>query len=210
VFIWVHLWFFLFEVIMSNFSNDSDLLAHEPMVFHELPFAGQTKLRVMNAAISGQTITSATGGFSTLAAGDVVILGDGAFAITAVVDDNTLTLAIPPVGVADGTLIVRTFATQAALVHEELLRAMGVEESDASSIVSIALVRQLEVLGTLARAYAAAVGTAGDSRRILEKADRYRARFTRGLLAAAIELDLDADGRVDTVRHPGIGRWVRR
>ena len=200
---------------MPNFSTDSDLLAHEPMVFHELPFAGQTKLRVTDAVISDAMVTSTTGGFSRLAAGDVAILGDGAFAISAIGDDQTLTLAVPPVGITDATLIVRTFAPQAALVRDELLRAVGIDPDDPdpaygqSAIVSVAHVRQLEALGALARAYAAAVSIAGDSRRILEKADRYRQRFTRGLRGSAILLDLDGDGRADTFRHPGVMQLIR-
>jgi hypothetical protein len=200
---------------MSNFSKDSDLLAHEPMIFHELPFAGQTRLRVTDAAISGQTVTSPSGGFAALAPGHVAIVGDGAFAIAAIVNDNTLTLAVPPVGVGGSTLVVRTFAPQAAVVHDELLRALGIDPdhpgaaASESKIVSRSWMTQLEALGTLSRAYAAAVSIGADNRRILEKAERYRQRFSRGLIGAAVLLDLDGDGRPDTVRHPGIVTLTR-
>lgn len=200
---------------MPNFSNDSDLLAHEPTVFHELPFTGQTRLRITDAAVSDQTVTSVTGGFSGLSPGEVAIIGDGAFVITGIVNDNTLTLAVPPIGVGSSTLTVRTLAPQATLVHDELLRALGIDvdnpdgETNESMIVSVSLMNQFEVLGTLSRAYAGAASIGGDSRRIVEKADRYRRRFQSGLLGAAILLDVNADGRPDTVRHPGVGQLIR-
>ena len=197
---------------MSNFSRDSDLLGHEPMVFHELPFAGQTRLKVTDAVIDGPNVTSAMGGFAPLSAGQVAMIGDGSFAIAAIVSNNAMTLAVPPVGVSGSTLVVRTLAPQAALVGDELLRAIGLDPDDpssAGSIVSLSLMVQLEAIGTLSRAYAGAISIAGDSRRIEEKANRYRQRLARGLRGAAIELDLDGDGRIDAVRQPGIGQLVR-
>jgi hypothetical protein len=200
---------------MANFSTDSDLLAREPGVFAELPFAGQTKLRVTDANISGSTVTSTTGGFNRLSAGDAVLFGEAAFAIAAIVNNNTLTLAAIPSGVTGGTMYVRTFAPQARLVHQELMRVIGIDTDDPdqalgeSAIVSVSLMKDLEVLGTLARAYTAAITLTGGTRAVKDKAERYGRLFVRSLLGAAVLIDLDGDGYPDVTRFPGVGEMTR-
>ena len=185
---------------MPNFTADSDLLPFEPRVFHELPFAGQTKLRVTDAQLDGATLTSAAGGFSALAPGDVALLGEGAYAIVSIEDDNTLTLAPAPVDITDSTMIVRTLAPQAMLAHEHILQALGRTEEE---IENRDLVARLEALCTLSIAYAAGVSVLGDSARLLEKLERYRRQYLREWTAATILLD------DQTVIRPGVGRVIR-
>lgn len=203
---------------MSNFSNDADLLAYEPHVFTDLPFASQRRLRVTDAAVDGTTVTSETGGFTTVAAGQVVVIEALAYAIASITDDNTLELAAAPVELSTTTgltLTVPTLAPQAALVHDELLRAIGIDVDDAGaditeqSIVSTQLMRRLEAIGTLAHAYAAAVALVGDNETINTKADRYRQRYQRALNVAQVLIDADGDGLADAWRSPGVGRMVR-
>ncbi|MBI1373912.1 MAG: hypothetical protein GC159_14410 [Phycisphaera sp.] len=203
---------------MPNFITDADLLAYEPNVFNDLPFASQRTLQVTDAAVSGTTVTSATGGFDALSAGDVAIVADVAHAVASITDDNTLELTAAPVALSATTgltLTARTLAAQATLVHGELMRAVGIdaddpdETLDESSIVSVGVMRRLEALGALSRAYAAAVALVGDNEAINAKAAAYRQRFAMALSGAQVLVDTDGDGRADVWRTPGVVRLTR-
>ena len=185
---------------MPNFITDSDLLPFEPRVFHELPFAGQTKLIVSDAQIDGATVTSAAGGFAALAPGDVAVLGGGAYKIAAVADDNTLTLDPPPVTDTDPTLLVRTFAPQATLAHEHILQALGRTEEE---VESAGPVSRLEALCTLSIAYAAGVSVLGDSSRLIEKLERYKRQYLREWMEATIVFN------DETILRPAVPRMDR-
>jgi len=203
---------------MPNFSTDADLLAYEPHVFTDLPFAAQRLLRISDAAVADTTVTSDTGGFAALSPGYVVICEAMSYAIESITDDNTLELAQAPVDLSatEGlTLTVPTLAPQATLVHDELLRAIGIDVDDPAaslteqSIVSRQLMQRLEAVGTLAHAYAAAVALVGDNETIHAKAERYRLRYRRALHVAQILIDTDGDGLADAWRSPGVARLTR-
>jgi hypothetical protein len=206
---------------MSNFVSDSDLLEYEPQVFQELPFASQRMLLVTDGAISGPTLTSGTGGFAALSAGDVVVISSGlsdvvTCGVASVTDSNTLVLMQTPVLAATTGLRVeaRTLAPQANTMHAELLRSLGVDLDDPdglrqSAIISVSLMRRLEALGTLSRAYAAAVTLGGDNATVSAKAESYRRRFNAAANGARVLMDVDGDGRADVWRTPGVARLVR-
>jgi len=208
---------------MTPFVLDADLLAYEPNVFVELPFAAQRLLRVTDAALSGATLTSATGGFAALAPGGVVVLSTSAGdavtgAIASVTDDNTVVLTRAPVGFEAGAAVVveaRTLGPQVALVHAEVMRSIGLDGDDAavtldeSAVVSVGLMRKIEALGALSRAYAGAVAIVGDQALIEAKAERYRRMFGAALSEAQVLIDTDGDGEADACRLPGVGRMVR-
>jgi len=100
-------------------------------------------------------------------------------------------------------------------VHGELMRAIGIDVDDPdetlgeASVISLGVMRRLETLGTLGRAYAAAVALVGDNRAINEKAARYRLRFASALNAAQVLVDTDGDGHADVWRTPGVARLTR-
>jgi len=184
------------------------------MAFVDLAGVAQTTLQVADGQLGGTTLTSATGGFNTLAAGAVVVLRSGVtdavVAVASVPDDHTLELADVPTALpsaTDLTVIARTFAAQAQQVHEQLLRAIGID--DANTIVSTGLMQRLEVLGTLAMACRAAAGPfdAGDA--LAAKAAEYDSRFARALESARILIDTDGDGLADVWRLPAAARLVR-
>jgi len=203
---------------MPNFITDADLLGYEPNVFNDLPFASQRKLHVTDAAVTGTTVTSATGGFIGLTAGDVAMIEEVAHAVASITDDNTLELAGAPVALSASVglaMTVRTLEPQTALMHGELMRAVCIdvddpdESLDETAIVSVGVMRRLEALGTLSRAYTAAVALVGDNRAITEKAAMYRQRFTQAMSGAQVLIDTDGDGRADTWRTPGVVRLTR-
>ncbi len=206
---------------MPNFSTDADLLSCEPGVFVDLVLPNQQKRRVTDAAVDALTVTSAAGGFSNLNAGDVAVIGSGevdaaAFAIGAIDDDHTLTLETAPSHLAATsglTLMVRTFGPQRDFIHAQLMRCVGIDpdgdELDESAVVSTGLMRRLEVLGTLWRAYRAAHALVGDNSAVEAKAAQYEHHFNRALTGAVVGIDTNGDGVADVQRTPGAGRLVR-
>ncbi len=79
--------------------------------------------------------------------------------------------------------MARTFDLQASLVHDSLLRLIGIEPDDPDneltedSVVSLGLMHRLEALGTLERIYSSAFALVGDNAALREKAREYRRRF---------------------------------
>lgn len=157
-----------------------------------------------------------------LAVGSVVVViarvsGAVTRSVVAVMDGNTAVLSEGCPGLATTGLRVecRTFEPQIAGVHEELMIALGIEKDDTegaldeSAIVSVTLMRRLEALGALARAYAAAAPAGSRSPGIEAKAEGYRRRFQSAVNGARVLMDIDGDGRADVWRCPGIGRLVR-
>jgi len=208
---------------MTRFATDADLLAIDPGVFIDLPLTGQEKLRIIDGALTDTALSSATGGFDALAAGDVAVIRSNASDVTAVAiasveGPQTLTLASRPIGLAATTgltVVVRTFAPQAEATAAELLAAVGVDPADpdqpldATAIVSTALMRRLEALGTLSRAYEAALRVGGGEESLREKGERYERRYRAGLRSARVLIDADGDGEAEVWRTPGVLGWRR-
>lgn len=210
-----------------NFSTDRDLLAIEPAVFEDVPFAAQKRLRVADASVSGTTLTSAGADFVTaqVDAGSVVLIAGLAFEVLSRTDANTLVISLPRTHITDPgipggdgiglELIARTFAPQAELVHDSLLRLVGIDPEDAdaalteSSILSVALMARIEALGTLERVYAGAASLLGDNDTLLMKAGEYRGRFRRACAGAVVSLDTDGDGLADRRLPLGTTRFTR-
>jgi len=211
-----------------NFSTDRDLLALEPNVFNDAPLTNQRRLTVTDAVIAGTTLTSASADFAAaqVESASVVVVDTIPLEVIERVDANTLTVSKPRVQTSDAaippgdgsalTLHVETFAPQAALVHDALLRMMGLDPEDASApvtedaIISISLMVHLETLGTLERVYSASVALTGDNNpELIRRAELYRNRFASARERAVILLDADGDGRADTRLSLPTSRLVR-
>lgn len=146
-----------------NFSTDRDLLALEPTLFHDVPWVGQQRINVDDAYITGQTVSSDSADFvaAQVEAGSVVLIDKVAHEVIAVSAADTLTisrlrtrLADLPIPGEDGgpfTLSARTFAPQAELVHDGLLRLLGIDPNDDAAdaltedaVVSISVMARLD------------------------------------------------------------------
>lgn len=198
-----------------NFSNDRDLLAIEPAVFEDVPFTAQKRLQVSDASISGTTLTSDIADFVSTGvdAGSVVLINGVVHEVMERTDANTLEVSLPrshtsDAGVpgGDGTgldLVARTFGPQAELVHDGLLRLIGIDPDDPgaelseASVLSVALMARIEALGTLEAVYAGAASLVGDNDTLLMKAGLYRRRFRQACTRATVLLDTDGDGQAD-------------
>ncbi|MEE9211375.1 MAG: hypothetical protein V3U29_01850 [Phycisphaeraceae bacterium] len=210
-----------------NFSTDRDLLALEPNVFRDVPLLSQQRVSVTDAVVSGTTLTSATADFQAAGvdAGSVVLVSEVAHEVVARTDANTLTISLPRTSLieasipsGDGTnlaVVARTFAPQATLVHDVLLRLVGIDPNDPDSeitedsIVSLGVLSRLEALGTLERVYSAALALAGDNSPLHEKTREYRRRFQAACASASVLIDLNGDGQADARRTLGVIRLRR-
>ncbi len=200
------------------FSTDRDLLLVEPNLFNEVLFASQKRLDAADGIVSGTTLTSASADFAAaqVGASSVVLIAGQACEVIARVDAHTLTVSRPrrilgdtPIPPAAGTglaVVVRTFAPQAQLVHDALLTRLGVNvgSSDAelfeSQIVSLSLMTKLEVLGTLAHVYAAAVALGADNAVPREKHTYYKVNFDAACRFARVHMDFNGDGEADAIK----------
>ncbi|XAL97944.1 hypothetical protein OT109_10065 [Phycisphaeraceae bacterium D3-23] len=210
-----------------NFSTDRDLLAYEPTLFNDVPFVAQQRVSVADADVTGTTVFSITADFvaAQIGPGSVVLIDRRPFEVVTRIDEATLTVSLPrtvtsdpPIPGGDGTalsLIARTFAPQAALVREALLRMLGIDASDPDStldeesVVSLGAMARLEAQGTLERVYSSAAALTGNNEHHLLKAGEYRKRFLRSAAQSAIQIDTNADGLPDEKRYLGLMRMTR-
>jgi hypothetical protein len=210
-----------------NFSTDRDLLAIEPAVFEDVPFAAQKRLHVMDASVSGTTLTSVAADFVSagVGAGSVVLINSVAHEVLGQTDANTLEVSLPrshasdpgiPGGNGSGMeLVAYTFGPQAELVHDGLLRLIGIDPDDQdsglteSSVLSVSLMARIEALGTLEVVYSGAASLVGENDTLLLKAGEYRRRFRQACTGATVSLDTDGDGLVDRRLPLGTVRFTR-
>ena len=210
-----------------NFSTDRDLLVYEPTLFTDAPFVAQQRLTVTDAALSGTQLTSVDADFAAaqIEAGHVVLVGKTPHEVIERVDAQTLTVSLlrtrlsdDPIPGVDGTGLsvkVRTFAPQAAILHDTLLRLLGIEPDDPhatlteDAVVSLSVMARLEALGTLERIYSGAAAITGDNQQLNEKAKAYGRRFHLAAAQSTVLIDVDDDGHADERRHLGLVRLAR-
>ncbi len=198
-----------------NFSTDRDLLAIEPAVFEDVPFAAQRRVSVADGSVIGTTLTSAAADFvsAQVDVGAVVLVGGVPHEVLARTDVNTLAISLPRThttdpGIPGGdgvglNVVVQTFSPQAGLVHDGLLRLIGLAPDDPdpgltqSAVLSLSLMARLEALGTLEVVYSGAASLVGDNDTLLMKAGEYRRRFRQACAGATLSLDTDGDGLAD-------------
>lgn len=199
----------------------------EPNLFRDVLWIGQ-RLVKGTAGVVGSTLTFTTLDVTLDAAGvgpgSVVSIAGVAYEVIARQGGTQATIsrlradssaqALPPSPVSSAEAIIATFAPQRRLVHDQLLRMLGIEPSDGSAEVSESSIlnpdalRPLECLGTLHMIYASA--SAGDPASVLgARAEMYRARFAIERQRAAAVLDLDADGIGDATRRFNLIQFVR-
>lgn len=213
-----------------NFATDRDLLSLEPDVFTEVPLVGQQRIHVTDAQLDGTTLTSLEADFAAadIETGAVALLGRTPLEVVQRIDANTLTVSllrshttdppVPPTGFDDPalTLSVRTFAPQATLVHDALLRLLGIDPDGIApdaltedAVVLLGVMSRLEALGTLERVYASAAVIENDAPLLARKAAHYRRRFDQARQTAVVMLDVNGDGLPEERRSLGVIRMTR-
>lgn len=208
---------------MFNFCADVDLLSYEPNLFHDLPFTGQRRLLVEDGVIDGDALSSESEPFDVMNEGDVVLIQSeisdrGIWGVKSVEASGLIVLEHAPVGLkaaSELTIECRTFEPQISMVHAELMSAIGIdvddpdESLDESSVISLTLMKRLEVLGVLAKAYAGAISLVGQNDVVSMKAEKYQRAFHEALCGARVLIDVNGDGYADEWRSPGVARLMR-
>ncbi len=210
-----------------NFSTDRDLLLYEPMLFNDVPWVSQQRLRVTDGSVTGTMLTSAEADFEAaqVDTGSVVLIDKTPVEVVARVDAIALTVSLPrarvsdtPIPPGDGnslTAVVRSFAPQAALVCRSLLHMLGLDSDDpdqpldAEAVTSLSLMARLETLGTLERVFSSAAALTGDNDALLFKAAAYRRRLLEAASRSPVQVDTNGDGLPDEKRYLGMSRLAR-
>lgn len=210
------------------FATDRDLLALEPNLFRDVGWVGQRLVKA-TGAISGATLTisgqdvglDAAG----VTAGNVVQVNGVGYEVLARLSATQATISrlrpsvsdavLPPTPVTGAEVQVPTFGPQLEIVHNQLLRMIGIEPEDLtesigeSAIVNAAALIRVEALGALFLIYAAASGPSGPESPAGQRAEFYRRRFASEREVAAVRLDLDGDGIADATRRFNVVQFVR-
>jgi hypothetical protein len=217
------------------FASDRDLLVYEPNLFRDVGWVGQTLIRG-TGSVAGTTLTI-TGGTDTnllsanVAAGYVVVVGGTPYEIVARLSGSTATISRlrdlagdpvrPPSPATAQDVSVMTFRPQIQIVHEQVLRMLGIEPADPSSDDATAIgesqitnpgsLARVESLGALHLIYAAAAAPGGDLGlgSLAGKAQLYRDRFARERQRVIAHVDTNGDGQPDATRRLNVIQFVR-
>lgn len=202
-------------------------MLYEPTLFNDLPWVPQQRLSVTDAEVTGTTLVSASADFEAaqVESGSVLLVNKTPVEVLERLDTMTLMVslprarttdnAIPPGDVSSAAVVARTFAPQAQLVCNTLLRMLGLDADDpdqpldADAVVSLSLMARLETLGTLERVYSSAAALTGDNDALLFKAAEYRRRLREAAARSPVQIDTTGDGLPDEKRYLGVGRLTR-
>lgn len=214
------------------FAHDRDLLALEPNLFRDVGWVGQRVLYGLGGTATSTgllTLTSSDIGLvnAGVGAGYVALVDSVPYEVIERVSDTVAQVsrlrasveddAIPPVDAASKTVIVTSFRPQLALVHDQVLRMMGIEPADPvedgkvheGSVLNPASFVRLEAFGAMHLILSAAGATAGPGSVLTTRAELYRARFHEERQRVAARIDLDGDGVAEATRRLNIAQFVR-
>jgi len=207
------------------FATDRDLLILEPNLFTEVRWAAQTLLDSAPATISADGLTLTIPGVDlnqrSILPGAVAVLDGLPVEVFAVDAPTTLYISRPrartddpPIPVLRSPLAItavtiHTFRAQIGIVHDQLLRALGIEPGapaqpgaiTESSITNPRAIAHVEALGALHIVFAAASALVGEESLAWHKARLYRERFSHDRRSVAAAIDLDHDGIAEAVRR---------
>ena len=214
------------------FALDRDLLMYEPRLFLDAVWVGQ-RLFAGTGLVAGSVLSSAGAMFTSIGiqAGHVVNYKDASYEVVQVLTGTQLGLSVPRASEQDPVILapdsastgmsIYTFRHQRLIVHEQILRMIGIEPDlvaqpgetlvTESSIVNPGALRRLEALGSLHLVFAAASasGGVGEGSVYSEKAAMYRERFVAERERVSVLIDTDGDGRADATRRATVMHLIR-
>lgn len=215
------------------FATDRDLLIVEPSLFRDVSFLGQQIFRGTVRLDSGVlSIVAAPTDFtqSAVAPGHIIVVDERPYEILARTGASTLSVSllraapdgnpILPANFIDRAGIITTFDPQIALVHDRMLRLLGLDAASAAADpTGLALtqdhitnphdLRLAEALGALHVIYSAASAQQSADSPTARRAELYRRRHAEESRQVRIHLDIDGDGRPDVTRTLAVLHLVR-
>jgi hypothetical protein len=220
-----------------TFCTDTDLLHWEPRLPSEASFASQTLVSGTGDLVD-TTFTTDAGVASLVdthvASNQVISLGpgtiSGCYPIVSVDSATELTISLlydglfpttpgasPTPGLV-GTapnlpFVIRTFWPQRRVVSDLLLQSAGLDPSEVAESPSMLLnphdLKRACVLGTLQMIYSALAAVAEEPAVYQVRADLYERLYRRAMRSARLELDLNSDGEIDSIRHLNVLHFRR-
>lgn len=217
---------------MVKFSNDTDILKYEPVLFGELHLPWQVLSEGSGGMLSGTTFTASGADFvsSKVSPGGVIYLRDteqivdGAYEIVSVDSATQLTVsvlrgdceddAIEPPQANDLYYRISTFdpqANEAAYVLTEYFDVKpGSPASDveADDILDKDVLRRASAFAVIAGVYAMLAGR-GDDEGFWKKSHYYHKCFENARSRARVSIDTGTDGIADRTSSGGAVRLTR-
>lgn len=217
---------------MVKFSNDSDILKYEPILFGELHLPGQVLAAGTGGALSGTSFTASGADFTGagVSAGGVISLRsadgsvDGAYEIVSVDSGTQLTVSVvradsagdpaAPPAATDISYRVSTLEPQAGEVGYQLTEYFGIKPGDPASSVDVGdildtgVLKGASVFGVISTVYAMLASEAKDEN-FWTKSLYYGRLFERARERCRLSIDVGSDGVADVTWSGGCGRLVR-
>ena len=217
---------------MVSFSNDTDILKYEPILFGELHLPWQVLASGTDGSISGTTFTSAGADHiaAQVEAGGVIYMQsedgspDGAYEIVSVDSATQLTVSVlradsqaaaiaPPPG-TDISWRISTFAPQANEVGFRLTEYFNLSpgnpasDLDVEDILDASVLRQTSVFAIIACVYATLASRTEDEN-LWKKSIHYHHLAVKARQRCRLSIDEDEDGIAEVTMHGDCGRLVR-
>jgi len=217
---------------MANFSNDTDIMKYEPILFGELHLPQQVLATGTGATLSGTTFTASGADFvsAQVSAGGVVYLQsadgslEGAYEIVSVDSVTQLTIsiirsdsknaAVAPPPATDISYRISTFGPQANEVGFQLTEYFGISpgnpasEIDVEDVLDTSVLKQASVFAVISSVYAMLASKAKDEN-FWKKSLYYQKLFAKARQRCRLSIDLGTDGLADVTIVGASGRLVR-
>ena len=217
---------------MVSFSNDTDILKYEPVLFGELHLPGQVLVAGTGGTLSGITFTATGVDFvsAQVSAGGVIYLQtadcllDGAYEIVSVDSATQLTVsvirsdsntaAIAPPTATDISYRISTFGPQANEVSFQLTEYFGIRpgnpasDIDVEDILDTDILKRASAFAVISSVYAILASKAEDEN-FWKKSLHYQRLFEKARERCRLSIDVDSDGVADVTKFGASVRLVR-
>ncbi len=217
---------------MIKFSNDTDIVRYEPVLFGELHLANQVLAQGNGGVIDGVTFTADGADFvnASVEAGGVVYLRspdgnvDGVFEIISVDSAEQLTVSVVRAN-GDEDLIalsateevyyrICTYRPQVSEVAIQLTEHFGIRPGDATSEIDVSnimdktVLRRASVFAVISVLYAM-LASKGDGDNFWKKSLYYKKLFEKARQSCRISIDRNGDGIADMDKRGNVLNLVR-
>jgi hypothetical protein len=217
---------------MVSFSNDTDILKYEPVLFGELHLSDQVLAEGTGGTLSGTTFTVSGADFvsAQVSAGGVIYLHtadgllDGAYEIVSVDSATQLSVsvirsdsedtAVAPPAATGISYRISTFGPQAGEVGFRLTEHFGIRPGnpasvyDAENVLDADVLKRASVFAVISIVYAMLASQVKDDN-FWKKSLHYQTLFERARERCRLNIDIDSDGVADVTKAGAFVRLVR-
>jgi hypothetical protein len=204
------------EKDMKSFSNDSDILRYEPILFSDLYVRVNLLASGSGGVVSGTSFTAASASFITagVEAGGVISLSNaagtigGLYEIVSVDSATQLTVSVlrdergglakAPPQASDVSYRVVSYGPQSNDVFVRFCEHFRITAGQAATIPNTAGLREASVYLTIATVFAVIATREGFAQGYLNKSDQYTDRFIEAIERCRFVVEID--GKVVTRR----------